>query len=159
VDRFGIHFIVLDSETPLWEGTYQRGWLDQDISKSTAAYIVVLLHRPVYGTGPHGAEDAKVLPAMLAPLFQRGRVSAVFSGHDHLYERSEVDGITYVVAGGGGAPLYKKRKAAAPYSKVFITKNNFVALSLKPEGLFAEAFGDDGALLDSFSAKPRRPRK
>lgn len=158
VDRFGIHFIVLDSETPLWEGSYQRQWLDQDIAKAASRYLVVLLHRPVYGNGPHGVHDTKILAPILAPLFREHGVSAVFSGHDHDYERSEVDGITYVVAGGGGAPLYEKRKGPTPYSKVFISKHHFVTLSIKPEGLFCEVFGDDGAPLDSFTVKPRSPR-
>ncbi|MBI5241074.1 MAG: metallophosphoesterase [Elusimicrobia bacterium] len=158
VDRFGVHFIVLDSETPLWEDTYQRGWLDQDIAGTAARFIVVLLHRPVYATGPHGSHDAKVLAPMLAPLFKKHGVSAVFSGHDHAYERSEVDGIPYVVAGGGGAPLYKERKASAPYSKVFIPKHHFVSVSVRPEGLFCEVFDDIGNRLDSFTARPRAPK-
>ncbi len=33
----------------------------------------------------------------------------VFSGHDHLYQRGEVDGLDYIVSGGGGAPLYPIR--------------------------------------------------
>ena len=40
------------------------------------------------------------------------RVSFVFSGHDHLYQRGEVDGLKYVVSGGGGAPLYSVRCGA-----------------------------------------------
>ena len=158
VDRLGIHFIVLDSESPLWEDTYQRGWLDQDIAATDARFIVVLLHRPVYATGPHGANDTKVLAPMLAPLFKKHGVSAVFSGHDHAYERSEADGIPYVVTGGGGAPLYKQRKASAATSKVFIPAHHFVSVSVKPEGLLCEVFGEDGALIDSFTAKPRAPR-
>ena len=30
----------------------------------------------------------------------------MFQGHDHLYYRTIRDGITYIVTGGGGAPLY-----------------------------------------------------
>jgi 3',5'-cyclic AMP phosphodiesterase CpdA len=158
VDRFGVHFIVLDSESPLWEDTYQRGWLEKDIARTEARFIVVLLHRPIYATGPHGSNDTKVLAPMLAPLFRKHGVSAVFSGHDHLYERSEADGIAYVVTGGGGAPLYKKPKTSSPYSKVFLPKHHFVSVSVKAEGLLCEVFDDGGALLDSFTVKPRAPR-
>jgi len=158
VDRFGIHFIVLDSETPLWEGSYQREWLERDLAKAAARFIVVLMHRPVYGTGRHAVDDTKILAPILAPLFKRYGVGAVFSGHDHVYERSEVAGIAYIVTGGGGAPLYTKRSGTSPYSKVFIPKHNFMTLSVKPEGLFCEVFDDNGAPVDSFTVKPRSQR-
>jgi hypothetical protein len=32
-------------------------------------------------------------------------IEAVFAGHEHFYERGELDGIRYFVFGGGGAPL------------------------------------------------------
>jgi acid phosphatase type 7 len=159
VDRWGVHFVVLDSESPLWEGSSQGKWLEEDLSRSTAPYVAVVLHRPVYGTGPHAVHDTKVLAPILAPIFKKHGVGVVFSGHDHVYERSEVDGIIYIVTGGGGAPLYPKRKGSSPYSKVFVPKHNFVDLSLNSDGLLGEAFGDDGALLDSFVVKPRPPAK
>ncbi len=30
----------------------------------------------------------------------------VFLGHIHLYDTMDIDGILYVISGGGGAPLY-----------------------------------------------------
>ncbi|MCX5794463.1 MAG: metallophosphoesterase [Elusimicrobia bacterium] len=159
LDRSGVHFVVLDSESPLWEGSSQGKWLEDDLSLAAARFTVVLLHRPVYGTGQHAVHDTKILAPILAPLFKKYGVGAVFSGHDHIYERSEVGGIAYIVTGGGGAPLYTKRSGASPYSKVFIPKHNFVTLSVKPEGLFCEVFDDNGAPLDSFTVQPRAPRK
>lgn len=159
VDRFGVHFIVLDSESPFWKGTYQDKWLQEDIAKASSRHVVVLLHRPVYGTGHHAPADSQVLAPILAPLFQSHGVGAVFSGHDHLYERSQVDGITYIVTGGGGAPLYSERHGSAPYSQVFAAKYNYVTVSRKKDELFCEVFDDNGALFDSFTVKPRAPRK
>jgi predicted phosphodiesterase len=159
LDRFGVHFVVLDSESPFWKGTAQGKWLEKDLAQTAAPHIVVLLHRPVYGTGHHAPEDTKVLAPALTPFFKKHGVGTVFSGHDHLYERSQVDGITYVVTGGGGAPLYSERHSSAPYSQVFASKYNFVALSLKPEGLLGEVFDDTGAPVDSFTVKPRAPQK
>lgn len=40
-------------------------------------------------------------------------VAAVFSGHDHCYERAEANGVRYFVSGGGGAPLYARGKRIA----------------------------------------------
>jgi hypothetical protein len=36
------------------------------------------------------------------------KVTAVFSGHEHMYIRKNVDGVNYIITGGGGAPLYAK---------------------------------------------------
>lgn len=44
------------------------------------------------------------LAEYLHPLFAKHGVEIVFNGHDHDYERSTVDGILYIVTGGGGAP-------------------------------------------------------
>ena len=45
-----------------------------------------------------------------APLLAAAHVDVLFSGHDHIYERgmgTTPEGkLTYVVTGGGGAPLY-----------------------------------------------------
>jgi hypothetical protein len=51
----------------------------------------------------------------LEPVFVRHRVDVVFSGHDHVYERTApitapIKGITYVVSGGGGRRLYPAGK-------------------------------------------------
>jgi hypothetical protein len=46
------------------------------------------------------------LRPLLDSLFQKHGVKLVFQGHDHLYYRTVRSGITYVVTGGGGAPLY-----------------------------------------------------
>lgn len=159
VDRFGVHFAVLDSESPFWKGTSQGTWLEKDLKAASARedvrHIVVLLHRPIYGTGHHGPDDSKVLAPALTPWFKKYGVGAVFSGHDHLYERSQVDGITYVVAGGGGAPLYTEQEQPAATNQVFKSTYNFVALSVTPEGLLCEAFDDAGKPLDSFTVRAR----
>jgi hypothetical protein len=48
-----------------------------------------------------------------APILAAAHVDVLFSGHDHIYERgvgTTPEGkLTYVVSGGGGAPLYNPR--------------------------------------------------
>src|SRR5262249_61791186 len=61
---------------------------------------------PPYSTSIHGGQPE--LREMWTPIFERYGVDAVFSGHDHVYERSEKNGIRYFVSGGGGAPLYPR---------------------------------------------------
>jgi hypothetical protein len=70
------------------------------------------MHHPPFSISLHGG--ASDLRERWTPLFEKYQVSAVFSGHDHVYERAEHEGIRYFVSGGGGAPLYPKRPKSNP---------------------------------------------
>jgi tartrate-resistant acid phosphatase type 5 len=58
-------------------------------------------HHPFYCAGPqHG--NTKSLIAVMGEKFRRSGVKVYFSGHEHNYQHSVVDGICYVLSGGGG---------------------------------------------------------
>ena len=71
----------------------------------------------------------------LQPLFEGNGVQLVFAGHDHAYERTIIHGITYVVSGGGGAPLYGQRQLKNPKSLVFKEVYHFVQVDVTSENL------------------------
>jgi len=89
-------------------GSAQHTWLEDTLQSLAADPSIHLrfvgLHHGPYDSGPH-ASNLSVRDD-LTPLFEAYGVDVVFSGHDHVYERSTVGGIKYVVTGGGGAPLY-----------------------------------------------------
>src|SRR6185503_2244129 len=76
----------------------------------------------------------------------------VFSGHDHVYERAEHDGIHYFVSGGAGAPLYPRRPAPNPvdvaavvsfertlhYLRVNVTSDRVEVTAVRPDGTVIE---------------------
>lgn len=158
VDRYGIHFTVVDSESPLWKGTYQYSWIKNDLKKASSSdktkFIVVLLHRPVYSTGKHGTRDAPVVAEALVPLFEKYGVDVIFTGHDHQYERSYKNGIYYVVTGGGGAPLYDQVSTSA-ISQMYIKTFHYIMLSMDGENFVAEVFNDSDRLIDSFKIEAK----
>jgi predicted phosphodiesterase len=103
------HFVALDSE--LYHGDRgsspeeQRDFLERDLAASRKRWRIVFLHRSPYGSSRHGG-DGRVKED-LEPLFVKHGVDLVFSGHDHVYERTvPIGGVTYVVSGGGGRRLY-----------------------------------------------------
>jgi hypothetical protein len=57
-------------------------------------------HHPPFCAGPRH-HNTKSMEQLL-PLFHRAGVRAVFSGHEHNFQHSNVDGIDYFVTGGGG---------------------------------------------------------
>ena len=102
------HFIAVDTEEVGAKGGIskaQMDWLRQDLTANRgAAHIFAFMHHPLYPKdSKEGFTDLTVRDA-LHKLFVEFGVKNVFSGHEHLFYKSEHDGITYWISGGGGAP-------------------------------------------------------
>ena len=108
-------FLVLDSNASSFALTDQTAWLERELAAArqdrAVAHIFVVMHHPPYSISLHGGQ--RDLRERWTPLFERYGVDAVFSGHDHNYQRAEVGGVHYFVSGGGGAPLYGRGKRIA----------------------------------------------
>ena len=96
------HFAVLDSTKGF---SAQTAWLDSDLD-SGMAWKFVALHHPLYTSDANHFGGYANLRAQWEGLFQTHGVDAVLSGNVHAYERYLENGITYLVMGTGGAPLY-----------------------------------------------------
>lgn len=69
------------------------------------------------------------------PLFERFRVDLVMSGHSHIYQRGERNGIVYMVSGGAGAPLEEMRtNRVQNYSMYTVTAQRHHYVELTMEG-------------------------
>lgn len=99
-----VHFFVLDSDPREPDGvdaaSAQAAWLEATLATSTAAWQVVVFHHPAFSSGDHGSTTEMQWP------FGTWGVDLVLTGHDHIYERLETGGVTYIVNGIGGAGLY-----------------------------------------------------
>lgn len=94
-----IEFFVLDSTRVDDE---QLRWLDGTLAASKARWKIAYFHHPIYSSGKYHGSDIK-LRKRLEPIFVRHKVAAVFSGHDHIYERTKPQqGVQYFVSGAGG---------------------------------------------------------
>jgi 3',5'-cyclic AMP phosphodiesterase CpdA len=109
-------FLVLDSNAYSFALTDQTSWLERELiaarQDASIHHIFVVMHHPPFSISLHGG--ARDLRERWTPLFEKYQVSAVFSGHDHVYERAEHNGLRYFVSGGGGAPLYPRRAKPNP---------------------------------------------
>jgi 3',5'-cyclic AMP phosphodiesterase CpdA len=116
--------IVLDSNAYSFALTDQTSWLERELvaarQDSAIHHIFVVMHHPPFSISLHGG--ARDLRERWTPLFEKYQVSAVFSGHDHVYERAESGGIRYFVSGGGGAPLYPRRPKPNPVDAEAVKK-------------------------------------
>lgn len=138
-------FVVLDGGAKQQE---QAQWLDQVLTAAGGKYRwkFVVFHQPPYSSGTHGP-DAKT-GQYFVPILEKHKVNMVFCGHDHIYERSEKDGVTYIIAGGGGAPRYQVDQRKNPYSKVAVSSLHYCTISIVGDSLTLEAISPDGKQLD-----------
>jgi len=148
-DAGPIHFVSLDSELYHGDGNVtaaqQKAWLIQDLQQTKQPWKVVFLHRLLYSDGSSGGDAA--IRADLAPIFARYGVQVVFSGGDHDYERFKpIDGVTYVVTGGGGAALSKVNPG--PQTAYAASAYNIVKVNASPTQLTVEAVGANGKVFD-----------
>ncbi len=94
-----VRFFVVDSN---YLDPDQVKWLDQQLGASGSDWKIVYFHHPIYSSGlRHG--PTLVLRAALEPLLATFGVQAVFTGHEHFYERLEPRyGLQAFIAGSGG---------------------------------------------------------
>jgi len=127
-----------------------REWLDKVLGDSDAepglVWRVVVVHHGLQSSGPHG--DNKLLQdANVAQLLRSHKVDLVISGHDHIYERGFADGLSYLVSGGGGAPVYRVKKAE-PTSRRYESVRHFVEASVSSVAIQFVATRPDGSTIE-----------
>lgn len=98
----GVNFLMLNSERSFAPGSEQAKFLKFHLHYQPGTTIACM-HRPTF------TADDRDTPSMLSRrLWLHGALKqtdaiAVFSGHNHYFDRTKpLDGITYVVSGGGG---------------------------------------------------------
>lgn len=145
---------VLDA-MDVWDGE-QAAWLRAELAKADNEpglnHRMVALHHSPYSSGHHGPNRAFVRANMPA-LLREHQVELVLAGHDHLYERGEVDGIKYIITGGAGAPLYPDA-SPQPGSERIAVVHHFVQLRVDGEQVTATTHALGGEVLERCSYRP-----
>ncbi len=145
---------ALNSNTTMATDSAQMRFLESIVAANpdTKVRFAAMHHGPA-SSGRHGPHrHAKDVIAH----FERLGITASLAGHDHLYERIERGPVTYVVSGGGGAPLYQRRHVE-PGSAAFASTYNWMLITLEGDKLTFEAFSLEGGLLDRTERPVNRP--
>lgn len=136
-------------------GSEQRTWLEQQLSSASARWIFVSFHVPVHTSFAEDPSEVN-LRKDLAPLFEQYKVTAVFNGHIHSYERVIANGITYIVTGGGGAPLYSLNvKESGQQAGALVY--HYMLFEVNGDKLTGKAVDVNGKVIDSFEITASRP--
>jgi 3',5'-cyclic AMP phosphodiesterase CpdA len=126
----------------------QFNWLEAVLVNSAQEHKFVFLHHPLYtdpGKGHHAHDSMDRYPEsrnMLGALLAKYKVEAVFAGHEHYYERRAVDGVLYIITGGGGAPIYDKEEYGG--------YNHFVQVTVNGDKVSGEVVDVNGKVRDRF---------
>ena len=149
-DRAGWHFIVLDSIQPKTDGSWytcyldeeQFAWLEQDLAQTPAGTpVVVLSHVPLVSAAvvvvsKSGGEKGYTINGGMHS--DSGRIVALFdkhpnvklclSGHIHLYEQIQYNGVTYISNGAVSGNWWK--------GVHYKTDNGYAIVNLYDDGSF-----------------------
>lgn len=144
--RQDVRFFVLETTYPEPE---QIKWLEEELKSSAEKWKIAYFHHPLYSSGGrHGSDEQ--LRDSLEPLFVKYGVSVVFTGHDHIYERTKPQqGITYFVTGSGGMLRPGGFRPNLPFSeKVNASTMVFLVAELLDDTLHFKAISREGTLVD-----------
>ncbi len=146
------HFISLDTESSYNPGSPQYEWLVQDLQsdmRNETEWTFVHFHKPPWSEGWPGYPGEMNVRAYLAPLFEQYDVDMTFSGHTHDYERGFLNGVYYIITGGGGCSL-EPGIQAYDYEHVTVRINQyqFTYIQLYENFLELKAINIDGEVID-----------
>lgn len=151
-----------DDGSPTRVETLVRPRLTELLARTTAQERwMILHHRPVYSAAGHGGN--RVRRQFLLELFEAARADAIFTAHNHNYERSckiadeqcvadDAAGTIYVTTAGAGANLVPSGKSwFTAYSESIY---HYVVLKIRGTEIRAEAHALDGRVIDAFTFPP-----
>jgi predicted phosphodiesterase len=156
-------FLVLDSNAYSFSLTDQTAWIERELQSARLdpriEHVFVIMHHPPFSVSLHGGQND--LRERWTPLFEKYQVTAVFSGHDHVYSRAEHEGVRYLVSGGAGAPVYPRARRPSPIDlaavQYFERVHHYVRVQVIGRFVEVSAVRVDGTLIEtvSWGAPPR----
>ena len=153
----GVWFHVLDTEEPIEPSTPQGLWLTSGLAEVAQSpgfrASILVMHRPLVTCGDNAENDGA--RKAYASTFAQYKVPFVIQAHIHGYERFEIDGITYVVTGGGGGLIgnIDENLSRAECAMRKASGGFFHAMDVVIDGpsLHATVIDDSGATRDTFT--------
>lgn len=172
-DYGDVHFTVINSDeyTSLKPGKTQYQWIINDLASTTKRFKIAVFHHMAYSSGARHAVLHDV-QNNLSPLFDQYDVDLVFTGHNHLYERTyplrygsfgnpiigatgtaytNPDATVYVVTGGGGHGLHSFNEQPS-WIASRCQCYEIVRVDVDDAGILTvSALGVDGSTVDRFT--------
>eukprot|EP01031_Cornospumella_fuschlensis_P025825 gene25825-31189_t len=150
------------------EAENQWTWIESSLQASTADYVIVVGHYPVYSVCEHG--NTQTLVDILRPMLVQYQAHYL-AGHDHCMEHlvDTEGGVNYWLSGMGAYCCYRpsnKDKVPADLLKWYTAVDNinpvkttagFTSYEVTKQGMVVKFYDQDGAVL--YTGPTVLPRK
>ena len=148
-------FVMVDTNKDYRPGSPQYTWLVETLASPEAQgaqWLFVTHHHAAYteGWNPCDYDGDQDVRDIIVPLMETFGVDAVFSGHTHGYERGYLNGVYYIISGGGGGALDHFCKDW-PHIAVSEYVHHYVTVDIDGPSLTLNAHRYDGSVFDSVS--------
>lgn len=144
--RGDVQFYALDST---YMDTRQLTWLEQNLRSSDAAWKICYFHHPLYNDGKMHGPDLD-LRNQLLPLLSAYHVNAVFSGHEHAYERIKPqNGIYYFIQGDSGKLEHHDFHRSGQMQTSFDRDRTFMVVEIESDNLYFQTVSRSGETVDA----------
>lgn len=141
-----VRFFALDST---YLNRAQSQWFANASTGSRAEWKIAFLHHPVYTSGRYTLA-ARGIRFALESAFADGGVDVVFSGHEHIYQRAELqNGILYFVTGGAGSLREGDASPSPSIARSYDRDYHFMLAEITDEGFFFQAINRLGVTVDA----------
>lgn len=147
-----VRFFALDSN---YMSKEQLAWLEKELSASGSDWKICFFHHPPYSSGEtHGSDTT--LREQLEPLFVKYGVDAVFTGHEHFYERIKPQkGIAYFISGSAAKLRKGNIEKSDLNAKGFDQGYTFMLVEIAGGDLYFQTIDENGRTIDSGSVRRR----
>jgi 3',5'-cyclic AMP phosphodiesterase CpdA len=144
--RGHVRFVVLDTNTL---DRTQVAWFETTLKDATEAWKICVFHHPLYSDGRRHGPNVELRVA-LEPLLVRYGVTAVFAGHEHVYERVRPQkGITHFIAGASGQLRRGDITPSTDTAAAFDQDQTFMLVEIAGASMFFQTISRTGRLVDS----------
>lgn len=154
------HFIVLNSQKPKDHviNESQRRWLVDDLVKNQRPNVFVFVHEPAFPISGNKDDSLDAKPEERDALWEilaRHKVTAVFSGHEHLHSRRIIDGVHQFIVGNTDANGHKEpsKKKQKKYGVDYVfDDNSFVFVNVDDQKITVEVVAiEEGEIVDTYT--------
>ncbi len=147
-----VHLFFVDSDAHEPDGvtssSIQGQWLQAALAASNAPYKFVVFHHAAYSSSTHGNNVWMQWP------FKQWGAQAVFSGHDHTYERVVVNGFPYFVDGLGGNNKYAFKTPVAGSQVRYNAEFGALLVEAGPLMASLKFINKNGVVIDTTTVNP-----
>jgi hypothetical protein len=138
-------FVAINPNTSYGSGTTQNTWVKTALQTFKGGPLFAFQHQPLYSCGNHGSDTS--LQSAFQSMFEANTLTTSFNGHDHdLIFWTVLNGVRYVVSGGGGTSLYGLSKCP-PSPSWSLSHYGFMIVDVNGSSITETFYDDAGNVL------------